>query len=417
MMMMMEETGSPASIAPYLLRNFITSMFVLADKSLSFLAEKSQFLQALRYILVSSFLFFLRILPSFFPSLIPSESNATNSIRPNLKFKKKRGDSNHVPATGGGRAGGGAVVGGTGDSGIARALSQLLAIVNDIPVSSRKYDVVRSLAEKIIDENLSEGNEALRQVNCSVLSSAFGRTLSQLESAMMDYGRNYAGDFTRKGTTADRDEDYYSYYASVSRFMRAVRYCRDAVLFRPKSSPGDEMSRSGGNSAEKLAAELLWLSQKMAACGCGEEAVNKWASASSLAWLSLTTEPRLQGYIVKISAFLFKKAKEIGREVDEESKREQQRETKLKMLLLWIPLLCRATIGTDSPVLSVSERAELERTLEDIIESLKQQEDQEKVLSLWLHHFTYCPSSDWPNLHGCYARWCTASRRNLLQSR
>ena len=56
-----------------------------------------------------------------------------------------------------------------------------------------------------------------------------------------------------------------------------------------------------GNSAEKLAAELLWLAQKLAACGFKEEAVDMWASASNLACLSLSAEPRLQGSLVKVS--------------------------------------------------------------------------------------------------------------------
>lgn len=80
----------------------------------------------------------------------------------------------------------------------------------------------------------------------------------------------------------------------------------------------------------------------------------------------------------------------------------------------WLPLLCRASNGTDAPVLSINERAELERVLEETTEMLEQEEEQEKVLSLWLHHYIYCPSSDWPNLHACYARWCSASRKLLL---
>ncbi|KAL6218398.1 hypothetical protein ACLB2K_011612 [Fragaria x ananassa] len=89
---------------------------------------------------------------------------------------------------------------------------------------------------------------------------------------------------------------------------------------------------------------------------------------------------------------------------DNESMKEQQQrkqgkmQMQMQMLVLWIPLLCTASNGTDVPVLSISERAELERLLEETIEKLAE-EDQERVLSLWLHHFTYCSSSDWPNLH------------------
>lgn len=113
-------------------------------------------------------------------------------------------------------------------------------------------------------------------------------------------------------------------------------------------------------------------------------------------------------------AFLFKQSREIEKDVeDEESTKEHLRRTNMNMLMSWLPLLCRASNGTDTPVLSISERTELERILEQIIGTLEQEEEQEKVLSLWLHHFTYCPSSDWPNLHDCYTRWCTASRKLL----
>lgn len=122
--------------------------------------------------------------------------------------------------------------------------------------------------------------------------------------------------------------------------------------------------------------------------------------------------------ITKIStcmaaAFLFHQVKDLGVDGTEESKKEQQRQTKMMMLMSWLPLLCRASNGTDVPVLSIRERAELERVLEETIELLEQQE-QEQVFSLWLHHFTHCPSSDWPNLHRSYTRWCNASRRLLV---
>ncbi|XP_059447844.1 uncharacterized protein LOC132179196 [Corylus avellana] len=372
--------GSPTTIAPLLLRNLLTSMFIYADKSLVNLAEKYKLLEVIRYTLIASFLFLLRVLPSFFPSLNPNLEN---------HFKPTKKADNYVPACGG------------GDSGIGRALSQLLAIVNDIPVSSRKYEVVRSLAERLIDENNREGVEALREVNRTALSSAFATTLSQLEAAAVDRGQDGGGEAgSGSGTVEFR----------LSRVVRAVRSLGNARRSRVGSG-GGEMSRSE-SSAEKLAAELLWLAQKLAACGGAEEALKRWAASANLARLSLWAEPRLQGFLVKISAFFFKQAKDIVLDETEESK-EQQRHTKVKMLISWLPLLCRASNGTDVPVLSISERAELESVLEETIELLEQ-EEQEQVLSLWLHHFTHCPSSDWPNLHASYARWCNASRRLLI---
>lgn len=115
-----------------------------------------------------------------------------------------------------------------------------------------------------------------------------------------------------------------------------------------------------------------------------------------------------------MAAFLFKQIKEMGEETEDEVKADQQREIKMKLLMTWLPLLCRASNGIDAPVLSSRERGELERILEEMIEMLKQEEEQEKVLALWLHHFTSCPSSDWPNLQACYTRWCDASRKLLL---
>ncbi|KAK9286490.1 hypothetical protein L1049_014888 [Liquidambar formosana] len=370
--------SSPTTIAPLLLRNLIASIFIYADKSLLNLAEKYKLLELLRCLLITSFLFFLRLLPSL------------NPLHENYPLKPPKSD-NFVPACGSG-----------GESGIARALSQLLSIMNDIPVNSRKYEVVRSLAEKLIDDNLREGFEALREVNRTVLSGAFERTLSQLEAAVLDQER----DGSSGGGGGSSGPGLREY--RLGRVLRAI----GEVVGRPR----DRVSRSG-SSAEKLAAELLWLAQKLAACGCTEEAVYRWASANNLAWLAVSADPRLQGSLVKVSAFLFKQAKDIGRdgyqEIDE-SKKEQQKQTKMKMLMSWLPLLCRASNGTDAPILSSGERAELERVLEETIEMLEEEEEQEKVLSLWLHHFTYCPSSDWPNLHACYSRWCNASRKLLL---
>lgn len=93
---------------------------------------------------------------------------------------------------------------------------------------------------------------------------------------------------------------------------------------------------------------------------------------------------------------------------------EELRKVKTKLLMSWLPFLCRATIGVEAPVLTFNEKAELENMLGKLIESLKHEEEQEKVLSLWLHHYAHCPSSDWPNLYQYYDRWCTASRNLFI---
>ncbi|PIN21455.1 hypothetical protein CDL12_05845 [Handroanthus impetiginosus] len=381
---------SPSAMAPLLLRNLITWIFINADRPLVYLSQKYKLLEFLRCCLVSTFLYFLSLLPYFFSCLSPSQE--PHNVYP---LQPSRDDNYISPLA----------AGGGGDSGVSRALCQLLMIMNDIPVSSRKYEVVRSLAERLIEENVSEGNQALREVNCAVLSAAFARSLCQLEAAAMEQGRMSGGDAV----------------AGAGHLAKGMKYFGLAAWRYAKSR--SEISRSG-SSAEKVAAELLWLAQKMATSGCADEAVCKWASASNLALLSLSAEPRLQGSLVKVSAFLIKQAREMGNEEEQEddgemtrTPLEQQpiRQTKMKILISWLPLLCRANNGTDAPILSIGERAELERILEEIIVSLEE-EEQEWVLSLWLHHFTYCPISDWPNLRSSYTNWYSASRAKLLQA-
>ena len=265
--------NSATIIAPLILRNMVTSIFIYADKSLLNLAEKFKLLQIIRYILITSFVLFLRLFPSLFPSNLRSQQAVDYTFKP----PHSQNNSN-VAASG------------VGDSGIVRALSQLLSSVNDIPVSSRKYDIVRSLAETLIEENNREDIEALREVNRTVLSAAFSRTICQLDAAMAELGQGRVGhDGWEPGPVQYR----------LNRVIRAVRSVGDGVWTRV--GRGREDVNRSGNSAEKLAAELLWLAQKLAACGFEEEAVQRWASASNLAWLSLLGEPRLQGSLVKVS--------------------------------------------------------------------------------------------------------------------
>ncbi|KAG6409145.1 hypothetical protein SASPL_132179 [Salvia splendens] len=340
------ETSS-STIASLLLRKLLTSIFLHSD-------EHHKLLHLLRHFLASSFLFLLTLFSS---KSTPPPDNQSSS------------------------------------SGVSRALSQLLLLMNDIPVSSRKYELIRSLAETIIDDNLAEAKPPLAEVNCAVLSAAFARSLGRLEAAMAEGGEVAAAAGERGG-----------YGGRRWMVVRGVRRCVRAG-WRLASK-----GRGGGYSAEKVAAEVLWLAEKMAASGCVEEAVWRWASAGKVAWLALSTEPRLQGSLVKVSAFLIRQAKELSKGEDE----KQIRATKIKMLMSWLPLLCSANNGTDAPVLSMAERAEVERILEEVIWTLAE-EEQEMVLSLWLHHFTYCPASDWPNLRSCYTRWCNASRATLLK--
>ncbi|KAL9265445.1 hypothetical protein AKJ16_DCAP23095 [Drosera capensis] len=278
-----------------------------------------------------------------------------------------------------------------------RALTQLLTIVNDIPVSSRKYEAVRSMIERIVNENLRQGSQSLRDLNCRVLSAAFERTLVRLEAAVTERRQWRLGLGFR-----------------VERVMKgAMGYLGGKV--EEKEGEGEEGEEEGRVVAEKMASELLWIGRKLAECGGVGKAVERWAGAEELAWMALGAETRLQGSLVRVAAFLIKEAKDIGEEEGAEvGDGLRLNQMKTKLLLSWLPLLCRASNGTDAPILSTMEREKVEQVLEEMIEMLERQEDREKVLSTWLHHFTHCPASDWPNLFACYARWCTSSRNLIL---
>ncbi|KAM0061917.1 putative BTB/POZ domain-containing protein [Helianthus debilis subsp. tardiflorus] len=395
-------TATP--LAPFIIHNFIIPLLIYTNKSIKHLTHKFKLFEIVSYTIVTSFLFFLKIIRSFLPFVLnynsspesESESDSDSSSYHWIPFLKGYGQSTDV----------GDIGSFEGDTCIARALYQLLAIHNEIPVSSRKYEVVRSYAEKLMDENLGVSCEPLRQVNATVLSGAFARALRQLEVAVAE---GDCGEVDSGLDVVEKSGGGGGCCFGLSRVVRTAGYFGGAAWTRFV-----KRKTQLGGSAEKLAAELLWLAQKLSACGSGDEAVRQWASASNLASVSLTTQLRLQGSLVKLSVYLFKQAASMGGKDDDEGTMEELRKIKMKMLMSWIPFLCRSSNGTDAPILSFNEKAELENVLGELIGSLKHEDEQEKVLSLWLHHFTHCPSSDWPNLHLYYDHWCTTSRKLLI---
>lgn len=95
---------------------------------------------------------------------------------------------------------------------------------------------------------------------------------------------------------------------------------------------------------------------------------------------------------------------------------EQERNiSHIRMAILksWLPLLCRASNGTETPTLNSREKTETVRVLEELIAKLGW-EQQEEVLAIWLHHFAACPDSDWPNLESYYAQWYSDSRKLII---
>ncbi|XP_076915727.1 uncharacterized protein LOC143575170 [Bidens hawaiensis] len=380
-------TESTPAATPFILRSFILPLLIYTDESILNLINKFKLIETVRYIIITAFTFFLNIISSALNS-----DTYSNSGGYSYGYGK-------CTDAGDGRL--------QDDTCIARALNHILAIVNEIPVSSRKYEIVRSYAEKLMDENLEVEYEPLRRVNAVALAGAFSRTLEQLEMAAAADGGECDGE-EYSGEDAVKKNSGGGYFVVLDRVVKTVGYFGDVAWTRFVKGK----TRFGG-SGEKLAAELLWLAKKLKDCGSVDEAVCQWASASKLGFVALSAQPRLQGSLVKLSVYLFKQVASMGSEDDEEGAMEELRKVKMKMLMSWLPFLCRSSIGTDAPVLSINEKTELENVLGELIMCLKH-EEQESVLSLWLHHFTHCLSSDWLNLHQYYASWCTTSRKLLI---
>lgn len=81
---------------------------------------------------------------------------------------------------------------------------------------------------------------------------------------------------------------------------------------------------------------------------------------------------------------------------------------KFNILVIWLPLLCYADNGLSYPVLTGYEKAEMEKTMNELISTLPTI-DQEVILANWLQDFT-TTSSDWPNLHRSYDLWTHSTR-------
>ncbi|XVE49724.1 hypothetical protein DITRI_Ditri01bG0104100 [Diplodiscus trichospermus] len=152
--------------------------------------------------------------------------------------------------------------------------------------------------------------------------------------------------------------------------------------------------------AEKLAQELLWITNKLRSYGIVNEALVQWSFASGLASLSLTASPRVQCCIVQISAILFGELSRKDLEIS--------RQVKFRLLVLWIPLFCHASNGLAHPVLTSFQKADIERAMDEVISRFPAL-DQEVILTTWLQDYAISVS-DWPNLRLSYDRWCQSTR-------
>ncbi|KAJ1696236.1 hypothetical protein LUZ63_004748 [Rhynchospora breviuscula] len=268
-----------------------------------------------------------------------------------------------------------------------RALSHVLSVVSLVPVSSRKYDIVRSLADRLLDQNLRFNAE----LNRRVLADSFSQTICRLEATLSAGELGFIGGAVKKG---------------IKRWWPAVIV-------------GAEVSREEAfdtSKAEKLAAELLWIGEKLVVSGAVEEAVVGWGAATGLSHRAVSADARLQVALVRVTVFFLRHANLMQPEEAKGAAEEQEGSIStihMSFLKSWLPLLCRATNGTETPTLNSREKAETVRILEEMIAKLSW-EQQEEVLALWLHHFAASPDSDWPNLESYYAQWYSDSHKLFI---
>lgn len=72
-------------------------------------------------------------------------------------------------------------------------------------------------------------------------------------------------------------------------------------IWIPRSALDEGAHLADTDVAEKFAKELLWMAERLLACGGVEEAVQQWSSAPSLAELSLCASPKVQKSLVRLS--------------------------------------------------------------------------------------------------------------------
>lgn len=174
---------------------------------------------------------------------------------------------------------------------------QIFALINEIPAASQKYQFAMAMAERIVDENTENGDEAVQEINRTALSTAFLRTTNLLYNSIN--GMRHVRQYSNNNAT------WPSFvFHALPLGGHLISYLK-GILGSTFSSPADsETWRSGEEEcvlAEKLTQELAWMVKKMRACSIVEEAIRQWSSASDLASLSIFANPRVQGPIVKIT--------------------------------------------------------------------------------------------------------------------
>ncbi|KAH0851959.1 hypothetical protein HID58_094351, partial [Brassica napus] len=291
-----------------------------------------------------------------------------------------------------------------------------LALMNEIPVTSRKYQFAMGMAEKIMEENAQSCNVELLDVNRVALASSFARTTTRLHDSLKRSrtADEPVGGLPLRLVSALPLGGYVaSYVRGVSTCINTVRSLADMTgnLLSQSRRRESALVRAGGFqenevelAVEKLAEELLWMTEKLRRYGAVEEGIKRWSYASGLASLSLTAAPRVQGLLVKISALLIGEMARDGTQVPGQ--------VKFRLLANWLPLFSHARLGLAFPVLTGYERVEVERAIDKAISTLPAL-DQEILLANWLQDFSVS-ATEWPNLTPAYDRWCNSTRQFVM---
>ncbi|KAK8627133.1 hypothetical protein V6N13_134757 [Hibiscus sabdariffa] len=287
---------------------------------------------------------------------------------------------------------------------LAKSLTRVLALLNEIPASSRKFQFTMAMADKIMEDNARHGHWALLVVNRTALALSFTRTSALLHrclksqtSPSVDYGDSWRM----------RTINTIPFSSCIASYVKAITMCFNTA-FSWFNTATVRYQRRGHNGdreimAEKLTQVLLWVTNKLSCYGDVNEALVQWSFASGLASLSLTASPRVQGSIVEISAFLFGELTRKDLEID--------RQVKFRLLVLWVPLFCHASNGHAYPILTSFQKAEIERIMDELISSFPAR-DQEVILTHWLENYAVSVS-DWPNLRLAYDRWYRCTRESV----
>ena len=179
--------------------------------------------------------------------------------------------------------------------------------MNEIPATSRKYQFTVAMADRIVDENVRDGRAELLHINRRVLSSAFARATGllyrtlQRQEAAGDDGFAWPSRIIKALPLGSYLVSYVKGFSHcVSTFVNSIGTSQSMKRQQLAIGGGEEEIR-----AEKLAQELLWIMDKLRLCGAVDEALMQWSFASGLASFSLTSNPRVQGSIVKISGEIY----------------------------------------------------------------------------------------------------------------